>query len=255
MERTAMSKDEARELLLLFRPGTADDNDPEFAAAMEFARSDSELNAWFEQHCAFQSAALDSFDTLHAPAGLREQIVSERPAPLDASRHNGRFAILAVAAALVVAAVVTGIWLTWAPASQNAFNLFRNRMVGDVQRSYPRMDLLTSNKTEVKTYLREHGYGGYQLPAVLAKTTVTGCKLMRWHDKPVGMICFNSGRRGDARTPDLFLFVIHRADLKTAPEQVQFSDVGNLSTASWAQGENVYVLALDGNENLLKTFL
>jgi hypothetical protein len=54
-----MNSEQAKEILLLFRPGTADRDDPEFAAALEQTTRNRELADWFAEHCARQQAIRD----------------------------------------------------------------------------------------------------------------------------------------------------------------------------------------------------
>ena len=51
-----MTLGEAKEILLLYRPGTADAEDTQVVEAVELARQNPEMARWFEQHCAFQNA-------------------------------------------------------------------------------------------------------------------------------------------------------------------------------------------------------
>ena len=53
-----MNSREAKEILLLYRPRTADANDPEFSEALALAKKDPELATWFEQHCTLQTAVM-----------------------------------------------------------------------------------------------------------------------------------------------------------------------------------------------------
>ena len=75
-----MKLQEAKEILVLYRPETADAGSEEFIEALALARSDAELGRWFENHCAVQRILRARFQELQAPAGLREQIMSEHHA-------------------------------------------------------------------------------------------------------------------------------------------------------------------------------
>ena len=56
-----MTRGAVKEILLLYRPGTADAEDPQVAEAIEFAKRDPELGRWFEQHQVFQAAMRAKF--------------------------------------------------------------------------------------------------------------------------------------------------------------------------------------------------
>jgi len=49
-----MNHNEAKDILLLYRPGTADVADPQIAEALALAQRDAELARWFGEHCARQ---------------------------------------------------------------------------------------------------------------------------------------------------------------------------------------------------------
>ena len=48
-----MTTEQAKELLAVYRPGTADESDLIFAEALALAKSDPELKKWFEESIAF----------------------------------------------------------------------------------------------------------------------------------------------------------------------------------------------------------
>ena len=75
-----MNRDEAKTILLLYRPGTADAADPQTAEALALAKGDPELASWFETHCARQFVIGEKFRQIAVPAGLKEQIISEQAA-------------------------------------------------------------------------------------------------------------------------------------------------------------------------------
>src|SRR5262249_48708307 len=95
-----VNRHEAKQILLLYRPDV-DRDDPGFAEALALAKGDPELDAWFQQHCAFQNAASSAFKTISVPEGLKEQILSERNAHLTLTSR--RRALVAVCAVAVIA--------------------------------------------------------------------------------------------------------------------------------------------------------
>lgn len=237
-----MNSEQAKEVLLLYRPGTDDREDPEIAEALDVTRRDPELAAWFAQHCAFQEAAAGAFQRIPVPEGLREQILSERKAHFNFG-FKRPIAVFAVAMAVIVLSFTIAHFYS-RPAENNQFANFRTRMAGLVLRTYPRMDLETNNLAAIHNFLASKGgHGNYSLPPQLAQVTGTGCALLPWHGKRVSMVCMNSGRNGAPMTPDLFLFIIDRSALESPPESSpQKVVVNGLATASWSSGDSTYVL-------------
>jgi len=246
-----MNRDTAKEILLIHRPGVDDPFEPDTAAALAMAKTDPELQLWLDSHQANQNAISDAFAHVKVPEGLKEQIVSETRARMrETARRKLLLQSVGVAFALLLAFV-----MLWPDSGVNDYNKFRNRMVGDVQRAYPQMDLETSNPAEIRNYLASKGYGNYQLPGNLDKTVPTGCKLLRWHNEPVTMICYTSGTTSNSKAPDLFLFVLDRKAVKLPRSAASIETVGNLATATWITEKKVYLLAGQGDSAFLKKFL
>ena len=170
-----MNKDQAREILLLYRPGTEDSNDPEIVEALQVAESDAQLMEWFQAQQAVTAALRGKLRSSRVPEGLKEQILSER-----ASEKIVRFPLLprwgsvpAMAAALAVLLGVIAV-LYFRNPSGGALANFRDRMVRIALREYPRMDLETSDLTKIRQFLAgQQAYGDYALPTSLEKATAT----------------------------------------------------------------------------------
>ena len=75
-----MNHDEAKQILLLYRPGSNDADDPEVAEALALAKSDPELSRWLAENNARQTALREKLRQIPVLAGLKEQIVSEQAA-------------------------------------------------------------------------------------------------------------------------------------------------------------------------------
>src|SRR5215467_1928599 len=97
-----MNTREAKEILLLYR-GAIDDSDPQFHAALDYAKGDPELGSWLQQQTECYDAIRAKLRAIEPPLGLAEKIVRRRPIPfpLDWSR------IGQLAAAIIVSASVT----------------------------------------------------------------------------------------------------------------------------------------------------
>ena len=247
-----MNHQEARAILILFRPGTEDDRDPQFSEALDLARRDRELGRWFEEHCAFHEAVRAKFRQIPVPEGLKEQILSERYSQTRALARR-KVVGLAMAATLVLLGALAGFWL--APAGKPSFALFESRMARRVLRQYPQMDLRTNDLRQIERYLAAKGHGGYVLPDGLAKLQGTGCAVLPFHGREVSMICLNSGKTSTPKDPDLFLFVIERTALAGAPSSStpRFTRITHdMTAAGWSAGGKAYVLAGFGDEDFLR---
>ena len=251
-----MNAVEAKEILVLYRPGTADASDPAFAEALRLCEQDPELKRWFDEHCAVHSTLRDRFRQIAVPEGLKQQILAERKVHTTTFLSR-RSAVLAV---VVAVAVLTGL-LSLLLRNRGDLNLagFRNYAVR-VSLSIYKMDLTTNNLTEIRTFFANKRDTGYAIPATLEKNaTPAGCVAgMTWHGKPMSMICFRSGKPLPPDVPaDLFLFVISDGDMPNPPQTPTptVKKVNRAVTASWSQDGRTYVLVADGDEEFLRKFL
>ncbi len=231
-----MTLQEAKRVLTLYRPGTADAGDPEVAEAVELARHDAEFRAWFEQHCAFQTAMWNKFRQIEAPPDLRARL--DEAQKLDRLRRRRRRAAawMAAAAAVLLLALAGSLL---GPRIPNRFADYRSRMVRGALRGYS-MDIVTNDMVEVRRFHAARGApSDYALTKGLEELTLTGAGLLEWRSNPVAMVCFD---RGDNQM--LFLFVMNKAAAKDSPPAApQVSQVNRLLTASWTRDNYTYVLA------------
>ena len=217
-----MNRDEAKNILLLYRPGLADTDDPQIAA----------------------------------PAGLKEQIISEQAAQerMQATRRQFRLALAAVV-------LVTGLLAVyWFPrhTPEDTLAVYQNQMASAALRGYA-MDLLTNDATAIRAYLvQNRAPADFTLTDSLGKTALAGCAIEDWQGKKVSMICFRTGRPlPPGVASDLWLFVADRAAVKNLPAGAgpQLARVNRLITATWTQGDKVYLLGMEGDEQAIRQYL
>lgn len=246
-----MTRDQARQVLLPYRPGTVDERDPKFSEALELVRGDAELARWFQEHCAFQRAMRAKLQQIAAPADLRERILAAQAAPkiIRPIAWWRQPAWMAAAAAVVLLLGLAAFWRQ--PRASDRFANFQTRMVSTALREY-RMDLVTNDMTQVRQFLRGKGApGDYEVTKGLAQLHLTGCGLLRWRGNPVSMVCFD---RGDKEM--LFLFVVDRSAVKDPPaETPQVSRVNQLLTVSWVRGDKAYLLAGPEESEFVQKYL
>jgi hypothetical protein len=252
-----MNRDDARNILLLFRPGTADVTDPQIAEALALVKQDAELARWFGEHCARQEVVRARLRQIPVPPGLKEQIISEQAARRKTFDWRRLPALTAIAAAVVVLFVLVTPWLK-SLKSDNTLAVYQSRMVGTALRTYV-MDLTTNNPAQIRTFLgQNHAPADYVLPAPLGKAAVTGCAIESWQGMKVSMICFSTGKPlSPGEQGDLWLFVVDRASVKNAPSAgpPQLARVNQLMTAVWTQGDKLYLLGTQGDEQTIRRYL
>jgi hypothetical protein len=251
-----MNRQQAREILAGFRPGSADELDPSFQDARQLVKNDPELAGWFDSHCEGYLILRGKFRAIPVPPGLKERILAERKI------HRPIFQILwaPLLAIAAVVALVVAVDSGFRPfrASSAQFAAYRQRMTETALRSYY-MALTATDPAKIRDFLNaKKAPADYTLPAGLNTAPVVGCLVTHWHGDPVSMICFKSGRPlPPGAQSDLWLFVAERKTVPNAPSAGApvFARVDKATTASWSDDKKNYLLAAVGDEALLGTYL
>ncbi|MEI6568632.1 MAG: hypothetical protein WCR20_18265 [Verrucomicrobiota bacterium] len=250
-----MNSAQAKEVLLLYRPGTADaaePAEPAMAMALELAGRDPELGRWFEEHRAFQRAMRAKFRQFEVPAHLKASLlVREAGRPRIITPQTWWRRSLWSTSTVVLLLLLGLIGLRLKPRAQDRFANYQSRMVSQVQREY-RMDLETNDMRQIRQYMAQRGApADYELARGLERLQLTGAGLLTWRSNSVTMVCFDRGNK-----KMLFLFVLKRSALKDPPPATpQLATVHEMLTASWTHGENTYVLAGPEEVDFAKKYL
>ena len=253
-----MTSQQAKQILLAYRPWANDAEDLEMAAALALCRADGELAQWFEKHCATQTAVRAKLQDPKPPEGLLQQIVSEQRARV-LSRQTARRRL---AMAVACAAIFVSGWFIWkatfpVPREDLTFEGYRNRMARTALRAYG-MDVETNDLAIIQAHLAANQAPvDYLLPEALRQTPAVGCGVLRWQNKPVTMLCYRTGQPlPPGMKSDLILFVAQQADVKgsvdLAETTFKFHKVSEWFTASWTAGDKVYLLAAFDEAELRK---
>jgi hypothetical protein len=247
---------EAKQILLLHRHGLADADDPEIAEALALAKREPELARWLEEHCARQFVLRDRFRQIPVPAGLKEQIISEYAAERRRILWRKK-SVPAVLAVLVLLAMFAPLWFS-RHGHDDTLTIYQNRMASIALRGYA-MDLATNNPEQIRTFLAQnHAPADFVLPAALNQAALTGCAVEGWQNVKVSMICFRTGKSPAAgEQSDLWLFVVDRASVRGVPagNTPFFSKANRLTTAIWTEGDKLYLLGTEGDEQAIKPYL
>ena len=253
-----MNLSEAKSILLLYRPGTAEAADPQMIEALALAKANPELAAWFEAQRAQQEALRAKFREITPPAGLREQIISEHAAARRTILRPPamRFTLAALGLLLLLGTLAV-FWFP-RPTPDNPLAIYQNRMVRQALGGYA-MDMMTNDPGAIRAYLAgNHAPADFRLPVPLRKAALTGCAVEAWQGAKVSLICFRTGKPLPPGTAsDLWLFVVDRTSVKDAPDATvpQLAKVNRLITATWTDGNKLYFLGVEGGEADIRQYL
>ena len=242
-----MNTEEAKRILLAYRPGTPDRDDPEVAEALQVAQHDSTLQRWLDQQTAFQETVRREVRRVAVPAGLREQILAQRKIVTPIWR---RPEVLLVAACLALAVILTALWAR--PArDEESFAGFRSRMVGFALRVY-RLNIVTNDLELVREYLRSAGApADLKLTPALANSPVKGGGKLLWQGNPVAMVCFGLPQTNGT----IFMFVADESAFRRGPKPGSnpvLEQVSGMMTAGWSRDGRIYLVAVEAGPGVLK---
>ena len=253
-----MDNQKAKFVLQSYRRGT-DADDPQFAEALRCVERDAELAGWFVEEQGWDDAIRRKLKEVPAPENLLDRILAEKsglsiraenPSPKRGLITRASFAL---AAALVILSVVTALFFYRRSNSLRSFAAYRTQMISAVAYGV-RLDFQNTDVSHLQKWLAENrGLSGFVIPAGLQNKPGIGCRTFSWQGKPVGLLCFLVGPN-----EAVHLFVVSREALANAPvgDSPQFAHQGDWLTASWSQGDVVYVAAAHAkDEAYLQKFL
>jgi hypothetical protein len=235
-----VTPEQAKEILLLYRPGTADAEDLEMIEAVALARQEPELGRWFDQHRAYQTAMRAKFRELEAPEHLKLALLAGQrnilPPPVRAWWRQP--VVWAAAAALVL--LLGLVLLPRRPPVLDRFANYRETMVAAAVRGY-NMEWQTANMEQLRSSIGSKGApADYQLSTGLQQLNLLGGAVLHWRGHPVTMLCFGHG------TGRSWLFVMKTSGLPDPPAPgSNASKVSQLYTAGWSHGDDTYLLATE----------
>ncbi len=250
MKATSVNRQQAKRILIGYRPGIDDDSDAEVKEALRLVETDEQLRKWLEHQRAWHGAIRAHLNKIHVPPDLAWQILAQRriAAPLWRRRE---FLVAAAAACLLLLAISAFWWRR--TDEESTFAAFRSRMVRFAVREY-RMDIVTNDATEVRQFLAKGGApADYTLPRGLESRPVIGGARLSWQGHPVSMVCLSAETK-----ETLFLFVVNRTDVRdgTAPAQApEIVSLHRLNAAAWTLGDRIYLLAAPLEEPELRKLL
>lgn len=243
-----MNREQTKEILSAFRPGTDDERDPMFAEALELARREPELAAWLEERQAFDTAISRRLQVSPVPADLPEAIRAGVNRRWRATYHR-REMLTALAACLVLLLTLAGLW--WhrqRPQPTTQFAACRRDMVQFLQ-AFPRLDLETEHLADARRWLADtHHLQDVQFPTGLERFPTIGCRTIEWHGRSLALVCFVVD--GEI----VHFIVIPRNSIPDGPQtsEPQFARVNGTTTAAWSRGDLTYLVLTKASEKFLR---
>lgn len=242
-----MDSQQAKQILKAYRPGV-DDAEPQVAEALSFAKRDAALSRWLDQQVALDAILRAKLKSVDAPIGLKTRILANAPIARPVTAWWQRPVWLAAAASLAVLVGLAAFWMR--PQAPSSFAAYRAKMVAFVSVEY-KLDLKTASFDEFRQAVAKNKFPPVpSLTPTLAKLDLEGGCLLDWHGHQVTLMCL------EAKDHDVWLFAVENAALPDVPAPAPvFAKTGKITTASWTDGERTYILATEGDEAELKSYL
>ncbi len=250
-----MNNDEAKFILGAYSPYHDAAKDPAMAEALDQAKRDPALGAWFARQHSYDTAMSAKLREVAPPAGLRAAILAGGQFSTGAESDRKRKvrawwrqpAWLAMAACLALVAGLT----TWRfmPVPGQSMEEFA---VNFVQKGF-RLQKHSGDVAALKTWLGEqHGPLPETLPAKFAELQALGCRTLDYRGHEVSLVCFERGGK------EFHVFVARREDatgMARDGQPPQFYSSAKLASATWMDAKNRYVLVSDAGLEAIKSLL
>jgi hypothetical protein len=249
-----MDNREAKFILNAYRPGAQDANDPRFAEALEQVRRDPILQHWFNESVAFDAAMTEKLSATPVPSDLREGILTGVKVT-RAPQWKNRWRKWATAAAVVLSATLgVLIWHNTQPAPVAGWQVQAlDAILSSIARNESHFDVISRNPTDLMKWLRaNYAPAGKKLPYDLDKLPSVGCKTFFWRGKPVSLICFTLP---EGRVIHLVITNVSTESDRAIKHEAKVIQQGHWATATWRESDMIYMLALEGVPDQLRSYL
>jgi hypothetical protein len=213
------------------------------------------LQRWFDESVVFDVAMTEKLCAMPVPNDLRESILTG--VRVTRARHGGnRWRKWAIAAAAVLSATLgVLIWHNTRPQPAVAGWQLQalDTILSSIARNESHFDVISRNPADLVTWLRaNHAPTAEKLPDNLDKLPSIGCKTFFWRGKPVSLICFTLP---EGRAIHLVMTNVSEPDDGRIKPEAKVIQQGQWATATWRAGNMIYMLALEGSRDELRSYL
>jgi hypothetical protein len=247
-----MNNEQARFLLRAYRPGGRDAAAAGFSEALQQARADPVLGAWFASQQSFDAAVAARLQAVAPPPGLREAILTGARVSKAVPRVWGRPAgWMAMAASLAVIVSVVAIhWRQRTSSDLTGLAQMASFALADPETAHagPHADHLGALGAWLQNPANRISTGA---PVDLAQLKAQGCRAVNIAGHEVFEICFN--RNGGW----YHLYLARRGDFEVEERAggPAFREQDQRSTVAWTDRELACVLMARGGADVLRRIL
>ena len=241
-----MDDKEARLVLSLRRADDVDDSDLRFLEAQKLAENNPSLARWWATEKELDEIISEKLMSAPVPAGLKQRILSQSPAPVAVHSRWLR-PVLIAAACLVLLAVFFGSWRgLFQPAASLAD--YRGSMVEFIDR-WPPLALETSDLSQITQFLQEKHELAFEIPSRIRELKPVGCRTLQFNGHDVALVCF---RNGNGKYAHLFVMKADALPALPGRDKPNYSTSGKWMTASWKEGGQAYLVLVEGDRAQLE---
>jgi hypothetical protein len=152
------------------------------------------------------------------------------------------------------AVVMLGFLFVWRQSVMPRVSLadYRDEMISFAKVD-PTLEMQSTRLSALMSWLEtSSAMSGIAVPEKVAAMEPVGCRVLRYREHDVGLICF---RRANGKL--LHLFVTDRAMFPhlSGQDRAEFSAHDDWMTAAWVKGAHAYLMAVQGDQPMLENFL
>ncbi|OHE89236.1 MAG: hypothetical protein A3G75_08080 [Verrucomicrobia bacterium RIFCSPLOWO2_12_FULL_64_8] len=233
-----MNNDHAKLVLSVYRPHGQDADNPFFAEALQQAKMDPSLSAWFRDEQRFDAEFAATLGAVATPTNAKNMIKATMGA---STRRRRRWWPLAIAASVAVMLATSLLFKhrpTGLPLPANATIA---QLATNLADHHGSIGLMSQDFARVRQWISERG-GPLpdDLPAGLAKMMVLGCETWKTTRGKVSLVCFvGEGKQ----MVHLYIFE-NAADHPGLPDiaHPRLEKEGKWALALWQNHGRAYVL-------------
>jgi hypothetical protein len=245
-----MNQQEAQLILQSYRAGGQDANDPQFREALEVAKTDPELAEWFNEELALHRTIGRKIKSVPVPPDLKAKILAQQKivAPTGVWCRRKWFALAACFLLLIGS---MALWVN--RPTEASLAAYQRDMTEFLSVKLDGLDFHSAEVNEIQKWLAQRGtHEDFVLPETLAALETMGCRVLDWRGNKVALICFKT-----PESEEYHLLVVDRKALGNIPvtSAPTFATSGAWTTATWSQGDKVYLLATHGGQEALVRYL